>query len=66
MEKPVLCVGLVCLDDVIVVNSFPKEDTDQRSVDQYKSRGGNASNTCTVLAEIGVKVSSFYVLIAMP
>ena len=31
-----LCVGLVCLDQVTVVDSFPKEDTDQRSTDQYK------------------------------
>ena len=34
--KPVLCVGLVCLDQVTVVDTFPKEDTDQRSIDQYK------------------------------
>ena len=34
--KPVLCVGLVCLDQVTVVDKFPAEDTDQRSIDQYK------------------------------
>ena len=32
----VLCVGLVCLDLVTVVESFPKEDTDMRSKDQYR------------------------------
>jgi len=49
----ILCCGLVCLDQVTVIRSFPKEDTDQRSVDQYKVRGGNASNSCTVLANLG-------------
>ena len=34
--KPILCAGLVCLDQVTVVTSFPVEDTDQRSVAQYK------------------------------
>ena len=34
--KPVLCAGLVCLDQVTVVTSFPQEDTDMRSLDQYK------------------------------
>jgi len=53
--KPVLCVGLVCLDQVTVVDTFPKEDTDQRSIDQYKVRGGNANNSCTVLAHLGFK-----------
>ena len=34
--KPILCAGLVCLDQVTVVSTFPLEDTDQRSVAQYK------------------------------
>ena len=34
--KPVLCAGLVCLDQVTLVTSFPREDTDMRSLDQYK------------------------------
>ncbi|XP_059094891.1 ketohexokinase-like [Tigriopus californicus] len=52
-EKRILCVGLVCLDVVHVVKSYPVEDSDQRSVDQYASRGGNASNSATVLAILG-------------
>ena len=52
--KPILCAGLVCLDQVTVVTTFPVEDTDQRSVAQYKSRGGNANNSCTVLAHLGL------------
>ncbi len=46
-------MGLACFDVIHVVRSYPLEDTDQRSVDQYLSRGGNASNNCTVAAEIG-------------
>ena len=34
--KPILCAGLVCLDQVTVVTSYPTEDTDMRSVGQYK------------------------------
>jgi len=52
-RKSVLCVGLVCLDLVTVVDKFPKEDTDMRSSAQYKVRGGNANNSCRVLAELG-------------
>ena len=62
-----VCVGLVCLDLVTVVDHFPKEDTDMRSSAQYKVsqsgmsaidiflkvRGGNANNSCRVLAELG-------------
>merc|ERR1711892_788886 len=57
--KPLLCVGLVCLDQVTVVDKFPKEDTDQRSIDQYKVRGGNANNSCNVLAQLGFKSTFF-------
>merc|ERR1712037_203539 len=52
-RKGVVCVGLVCLDLVTVVDHFPKEDTDMRSSAQYKVRGGNANNSCRVLAELG-------------
>ena len=34
--KPVLCAGLVCLDQVTVVTNFPREDTDMRSKEQYR------------------------------
>ena len=56
-SKRILSVGLVCWDVVHVVRSFPLEDTDQRSVDQYSSRGGNASNSATVLSLLGEEVS---------
>ncbi|KAG7207724.1 hypothetical protein KM043_009340 [Ampulex compressa] len=49
----ILCVGLCCLDIVQTCVQFPFEDTDQRSVEYRWQRGGNASNTCTVLSLLG-------------
>ena len=63
-SKRILSVGLVCLDTVNVVKTFPVEDTDQRTVDQYQARGGNANNSASVLAEIGERVEYFGTLAA--
>ncbi|KAL8184190.1 UNVERIFIED_CONTAM: hypothetical protein K2H54_008613 [Gekko kuhli] len=52
-EKQILCVGLVCLDIISVVDRYPEEDTDTRCLSQRWQRGGNASNTCTVLSLLG-------------
>ncbi|NXG00359.1 KHK Ketohexokinase, partial [Sakesphorus luctuosus] len=52
-ERRILCVGLVCLDIISVVETFPVEDSDTRCVSQRWQRGGNASNSCTVLALLG-------------
>ncbi|XP_061641526.1 ketohexokinase isoform X2 [Phyllopteryx taeniolatus] len=52
-EKKILCVGLVCLDIISVVDEFPREDSDNRCVSQRWQRGGNASNSCTVLSLLG-------------
>ncbi|XP_042681966.1 ketohexokinase isoform X1 [Centrocercus urophasianus] len=52
-EKRILCVGLVCLDVISVVDAYPAEDTDTRCLTQRWQRGGNASNSCTVLALLG-------------
>ncbi|XP_077186423.1 ketohexokinase isoform X2 [Paroedura picta] len=52
-EKRILCVGLVCLDIISVVDRYPEEDTDTRCHSQRWQRGGNASNTCTVLSLLG-------------
>lgn len=54
--KPILCIGMVCEDTVVKVHSFPQEDTDQRTQDQWKTRGGNASNMSTVLSSFDMKV----------
>ncbi|XP_061730446.1 ketohexokinase isoform X9 [Nerophis ophidion] len=52
-DKKVLCIGLVCLDIISVVDKYPEEDTDSRCVSQRWQRGGNASNSCTVLSLLG-------------
>lgn len=51
--KRILCVGLVCLDIINVVDKYPDEDTDTRCLSQRWQRGGNASNSCTVLSLLG-------------
>ncbi|XP_060926357.1 ketohexokinase isoform X2 [Limanda limanda] len=56
-QKKILCVGLVCLDIINVVDKYPEEDTDSRCVSQRWQRGGNASNTCTVLSLLGASCS---------
>ncbi|XP_011335457.2 ketohexokinase [Ooceraea biroi] len=48
--RKILCVGRVCLDIVYTCTHFPSEDSTLRSVDYRWQRGGNASNTCTVLS----------------
>ncbi|XP_048209227.1 ketohexokinase isoform X3 [Perognathus longimembris pacificus] len=52
-EKQILCVGLVVLDVINVVDKYPEEDTDRRCLSQRWQRGGNASNSCTVLSLLG-------------
>ncbi|KAJ1158508.1 hypothetical protein NDU88_011196 [Pleurodeles waltl] len=52
-EKRILCIGLVCLDVISVVDKYPEEDTDTRCLSQRWQRGGNASNSCTVLSLLG-------------
>ncbi|XP_076307490.1 ketohexokinase-like isoform X1 [Tachypleus tridentatus] len=52
--KRILCVGLVCLDVIVVCKSYPEEDTDQRCLAHRWQQGGNAANNCTVLKQLGV------------
>ncbi|XP_031757781.1 ketohexokinase isoform X4 [Xenopus tropicalis] len=52
-EKGILCIGLVCLDIISVVDKYPEEDSDSRCLSQRWQRGGNASNSCTILALLG-------------
>nr|XP_045005853.1 ketohexokinase isoform X7 [Jaculus jaculus] len=54
-EKQILCVGLVVLDVINVVDKYPEEDTDRRCLSQRWQRGGNASNSCTVLSLLGAR-----------
>ncbi|XP_033829989.1 ketohexokinase isoform X2 [Periophthalmus magnuspinnatus] len=55
--RSVLCVGLVCLDIINVVDQYPLEDSDTRCVSQRWQRGGNASNSCSVLSLLGTNTS---------
>ncbi|XP_027706287.1 ketohexokinase isoform X3 [Vombatus ursinus] len=52
-EKQILCVGLVVLDIINVVEKYPEEDADSRCLTQRWQRGGNASNSCTILSLLG-------------
>lgn len=53
--KKVLCVGIVCLDLISACAKYPDEDTETLVEEHYWSRGGNASNTATVLAHLGAR-----------
>ncbi|KAJ8684464.1 hypothetical protein QAD02_020256 [Eretmocerus hayati] len=48
----ILCVGISCFDIVQSLKDYPQEDTDQRCIDMRYQRGGNASNSCTVLSQL--------------
>ncbi|XP_054880684.1 LOW QUALITY PROTEIN: ketohexokinase-like [Poeciliopsis prolifica] len=65
-QKKILCVGLVCLDVISVVEEYPEEDTDTRCVSQRWQRGGNASNSCTVLSLLGAPCAFMGSLAAGP
>ncbi|XP_039971383.1 ketohexokinase isoform X2 [Xiphias gladius] len=65
-KKKVLCVGLVCLDIINVVDKYPEEDTDNRCLSQRWQRGGNASNSCTVLSLLGASCAFMGSLSAGP
>ncbi|XP_069371285.1 ketohexokinase isoform X4 [Paralichthys olivaceus] len=65
-KKKILCVGLVCLDIINVVEKYPEEDTDSRCLSQRWQRGGNASNSCTVLSSLGASCSFMGSLSAGP
>lgn len=49
----ILAIGNAVLDIVNLVECYPHEDQEVRAKNQWFSRGGNASNTLTVLAQLG-------------
>jgi ketohexokinase len=49
----VLGVGIATLDIVQLVERYPVEDTEVRALEQHRRRGGNATNTLAVLAQLG-------------
>jgi ketohexokinase len=48
-----LGVGVATLDIVNYVAGYPEEDSEVRALRQRKSRGGNVTNTLTVLSRLG-------------
>ncbi|XP_026667825.1 ketohexokinase-like [Ceratina calcarata] len=59
IKQKILCVGIACLDIVQTCEQYPIEDSDQRSLEYRWQRGGNASNTCTVLSQLGSSCEFF-------
>ena len=55
-RRPILCVGLLCLDIVNTCDHYPEEDGDMRARDQQWRAGGNAANSSVVLSLLGPRV----------
>jgi len=49
----ILAVGIATLDVVNTVERYPDEDSEVRAVSQRIARGGNATNTLSVLSQLG-------------
>lgn len=49
----ILAVGIATLDIINSVAAYPAEDDEVRAIDQRVCRGGNATNTLTVLSQLG-------------
>jgi len=49
----ILAIGIATLDIINVVAAYPEEDSEIRALSQQQSRGGNATNTLTVLSQLG-------------
>lgn len=49
----ILAIGIATLDIINIVDSYPKEDSELRAISQAQTRGGNATNTLTVLSQLG-------------
>lgn len=62
----ILAIGIATLDIINVVASYPNEDSEQRALRQHQARGGNATNTLTVLSQLGHDCSWAGVLIDEP
>ena len=62
----ILAVGIATLDIINTVNQYPTEDDEVRAVSQRLCRGGNATNTLTVLSQLGHQCHWAGVLIDEP
>lgn len=61
-NKRILCIGMCVLDIIHVCTEYPKEDSDRRCKQGHWQRGGNASNVCTVLSNLGANCEFLGVL----
>jgi len=62
----ILAIGIATLDIINVVETYPEEDSEIRALSQQQSRGGNATNTLTVLSQLGHHCSWGGILIDEP
>jgi len=62
----ILAIGIATLDIINTVESYPDEDSEQRAISQHQTRGGNATNTLTVLSQLGHQCTWGGVLIDEP
>ena len=62
----ILAIGIATLDIINTVESFPAEDDEVRALTQYQSRGGNATNTLSILSQLGHDCAWAGVLIDEP
>ncbi|HDY84608.1 hypothetical protein LCGC14_1038460 [marine sediment metagenome] len=62
----ILAIGIATLDIINTVEFYPDEDSEQRAISQQQTRGGNATNTLTVLSQLGHQCSWGGVLIDEP
>jgi len=51
MASTINCFGNIALDLVMLCNSYPEEDSEQRIEDVHQRVGGNVANTMDVLAQ---------------
>lgn len=65
-SRLVLCVGLCVLDIVHICEEFPRERAKQLLATGYWQRGGNASNNCTVLRNLGAECEFLGVMSKLP
>lgn len=52
-SESILVVGLCCIDTICYVDKYPDEDSDTRVFEMRNALGGNATNTCLVLNQLG-------------
>ncbi len=58
----ILGVGIATLDIINTITRYPEEDQELRASSQRLSCGGNATNTLTVLSQLGHRMALSAVL----